>query len=161
MVSFWTALWVFFFPWTREAGEKEFSPLLFYSPFFLESFKKTSTPLPTCWSSDPWFTTWWRSIKDIPLERLWGGCTVAALTTLPLRHDWAGVVGLSPPVFFSYKYKGRESIKKGQLEKTKKKKKRKNRGEKRRRSREQNRGGLPPAPPCHRPQPHQHHHRQE
>jgi hypothetical protein len=160
MVSFWTALWVFFFPWTREAGEEEFSPLLFYSPSFLESFKKTSTPLPTCWISDPWFTTWWRSIKDVPLERLWGGCTVTAPTTLPLRHNWAGVVGLSP-LFFSYKYKGRESTKKGQLEKTKKKKKRKNRGEKRRRSREQNRGGLPPAPPYHRPQPQQHHHRQE
>jgi len=31
-----------------------------------------------------------------------------ALTTLPLRHDWTGVITLSP-LFSSYKYQGRET----------------------------------------------------
>jgi len=35
-VPFWTALWVFFFPWTRETGEKY---------FFLPLFSLTSLPL--------------------------------------------------------------------------------------------------------------------
>jgi hypothetical protein len=35
---------------------------------------------------------------------------MAALATLPMCHDWIGVVDLSPHVF-AYKYRGRESKK--------------------------------------------------
>ena len=61
MVSFWTAPYVFFFPWTREAGEEEdfFSSSVFHRHL---SLKKTLTN-PTC----PKLST-----------RFWGGCTVAA-----------------------------------------------------------------------------------
>jgi hypothetical protein len=71
---------------------------------------------------------------DVPLRQSWGGCTVAASATLPLCHDWTGVVDLSPHVF-AYKYRGSESKKK---EKEKRKKavggdrneRKENRGEK-------------------------------
>jgi len=48
---------------------------------------------------------------DVPLRQSWGGCIVAASATLPLCHDWIGVVDLSPHVF-AYKYRGSESKKK-------------------------------------------------
>jgi hypothetical protein len=51
----------------------------------------------------------------------------AAPSTLPLRHDWAGVVGLSPPLFFAYKYRERESTKGRSREEKKKKNKTKKR----------------------------------
>jgi len=54
MVSFWTAPYVFFFPWTREAGEEEdfFSSSVFHRHL---SLKKTLTN-PTC----PKLSTCWR-----------------------------------------------------------------------------------------------------
>jgi len=60
-VLFWTALWVFFFPWTREAGEGEdFSSSVFHLHF---SLKKTSTN-PTCPKT---ISTCWRGSGGRPL----------------------------------------------------------------------------------------------
>jgi hypothetical protein len=53
-MPFWTTLWVFFFPWTSEAGEEEaFIPMLFSSPSLSQNSKTnpTKTPhLPKLWT---------------------------------------------------------------------------------------------------------------
>jgi len=135
----------------RGRGKRIFS-LAFLLSFFLRKLQKDV-------DTTPHLLKFWPVVYHVVkkhkgrtpwavMGRLHSGCP-----DHPTLAPWLGRGSRPlPPCFFSYKYKGRESIKKRQLEKTKKKKKRKNRGEKRR-SREQNRGGLPPAPPCHRPQP--------
>jgi hypothetical protein len=53
----------------------------------------------------------------------WGGCTVAAQATLPLRHDWGRVV-LSPPSSYKYPLTRRGAIKKKMTKRKKKNKER-------------------------------------
>jgi len=42
---------------------------------------------------------------DKPCGRLWDGCTETTPATLPLHHDWTGVIAFSP-LFPPYKYQG-------------------------------------------------------
>ena len=117
-VPFWTALWVFFFPWRREEGEEEdFSSPCFHRLSSSEKHQKDADQgPPTC----PKLSTCWR-----------GGSTVATRSLSPL--------------FFAYKNRGRESKKKERAEEgaqkskreeeDRKKKRKKNRAEKRERRR--------------------------
>ena len=109
-----TALWVFFFPWMREAGEEEdFSSHAFLLSLCPLNFKKTLTQHPHL------LTTWWRKEGDVPLGQF------GAATQWPPRPrtPWTGVVGGLPPPCFTYKYKGGKLRKKGQKKKKREKKK--------------------------------------
>jgi len=97
-----TALWVFFFPWTREAREEEdFSSPAFLLSLPLLNLKKTPTQPPHL------LTTWWKKEGDVPLGRF------GAAAQRPRRPctPWTGVVGGLPPLCFTYKYRGGEAEK--------------------------------------------------
>jgi len=64
----------------RGRGRRRFPSPAFLFPFSSNQLKKTPTKLPTCLPHG-------RRKRDTPLGRFWGGCTVAAPTTLPL---WQG-----------------------------------------------------------------------
>jgi hypothetical protein len=83
-----TTLWVFFFPWTREAREEEdFSSPAFLLSLSLLNLKKTSRQPPHL------LTTWWKKEGDVPFGRF------GAVVQWPPRPrtPWIGVVGGLPP----------------------------------------------------------------
>jgi len=89
-----------FFPYTRKGrGRRSFAPLYFFPLSFF---------LPTSLSSDPWPTTRQKNRANKPFGRLPRGHP----TTLPLCHDWIGVIGLSP-YFFPINTGRRDEPKKG------------------------------------------------
>jgi hypothetical protein len=81
-------LWVFFFPWTREAGEEEDILPLFSTAF---SFKKTLT-------KDPYLPKAFHVLEEREDKCASGGVGAAAQRPprppYPRAIDWAGVVGL-------------------------------------------------------------------
>jgi hypothetical protein len=124
-----TALWVFFFPWTREAREEDFSSPAFLLSLPLLNLKKTATQSPHL------LTTWWKKEGDVPLGRF--GAT-AQRPPQP-RTPWTGAVGGPPPLCFTYKYRGGEA-EKGDRKRRKKKKKKGNEGRERRENTREEKG---------------------
>jgi hypothetical protein len=124
-----TALWVFFFPWTREAREEDFSSPAFLLSLPLLNLKKTATQSPHL------LTTWWKKEGDVPLGRF--GAT-AQRPPQP-RTPWTGAVGGPPPLCFTYKYRGGGTLKKG-TKKGEKRKKKKGEEGRTRETREHKRG---------------------
>jgi hypothetical protein len=121
-----TALWVFFFPWTREAREEDFSSPAFLLSLPLLNLKKTATQSPHL------LTTWWKKEGDVPLGRF--GAT-AQRPPQP-RTPWTGAVGGPPPLCFTYKYRGGEAEKGDRKRRKKKKKKRETKDERDERTQE-------------------------
>jgi hypothetical protein len=123
-----TTLWVFFFPWTREAREEEdFSSPAFLLSLSLLNLKKTSRQPPHL------LTTWWKKEGDVPFGRF------GAVVQWPPRPctPWIGVVGgLPPPLCFTYKYRGGEAEKGDRKRRKKKKKKRETKDERDERTQE-------------------------
>jgi len=96
-VTFWTTLCIFFFPDMQRQGKKAFLPLI--CNVYL------SLSLPLIYPKEPRhhphplmaYHHDERGKWDKPCGRLWGDCTEVAPATLPMCHDWTGVVALSPP----------------------------------------------------------------
>jgi hypothetical protein len=108
-----TALWVFFFPWTREAREEDFSSPAFLLSLPLLNLKKTATQPPHL------LTTWWKKEGDVPLGRF--GATAQRLPQP--RTPWTGAVGgLPPPSVLPINTEGGET-EKGDKKRRKNKKK--------------------------------------
>jgi len=99
-VSFWTAAWVFFFPWMRKAGEEEDC---YSSVFHRLFFQKDADQGPLLAQSFPRVG---EKGGEVSLGWCRGGCKGAAPTTLPLCH-WLGRGSRSSFLpCFAYKYKG-------------------------------------------------------
>jgi hypothetical protein len=88
-VSFRTAPYVFFFPWTRrEQGKKKhLSPAFLLSLFLQKPQKDTDKDSPLAQVLTHGLSRGKKNRGDVPIGQSWGGCIAATPATLPLCHD--------------------------------------------------------------------------